>query len=196
MELEEMRNAWTEMSSQIENQKKLTDKLIITMTQEQYKNRLGKISTPEVVSTFISVAMALAVLINFKKYDTAYLVTCGIATSLILLVLPFLSLRAIHKLSSLNIGHGNYKQVLTEYTVRKRKLLNVQKLSFYLGFVLLVTGLPVMVKIMGARDIPATTWFWFLPFGFLFFVVFASWVYKGYVKALMQAENLLKELEE
>ena len=39
MELEEMQTVWSQMSDQLEQQQKLTDKIIIDMTQQKFKNR-------------------------------------------------------------------------------------------------------------------------------------------------------------
>ena len=38
MELEEMQILWTRMSSQLEEQKELTNKLIMEMTQQKFRN--------------------------------------------------------------------------------------------------------------------------------------------------------------
>src|SRR5882762_2326165 len=147
MELEEMQKVWIEMSEERKKQARLTDKLIIMMTQQQYKNRLGKIAVPETIGSFVSFAIVLLILINFGKYDTGWLVASGIVSAAILLVLPVLSLRAIHKMNNLNIGGNSYKQTLIEFAKRKRQFLFVQKLSFFLGFILAIACMPVILKI-------------------------------------------------
>ncbi|RKM87681.1 hypothetical protein D7036_24890, partial [Aquimarina sp. BL5] len=59
MELEEMKEVWSEISGQLEKQKKLTDKMIIMMTQEQYRKKWNKIAYPEILGTIICFGMAL-----------------------------------------------------------------------------------------------------------------------------------------
>ena len=47
MELKEMQTIWSQMSDQLENKKILTNKLIMEMTRERYKNKIGIISKYE-----------------------------------------------------------------------------------------------------------------------------------------------------
>ena len=197
MELDEMKTMWTEMSEKIDKQKHLTDKLIINMTQLQYKNKLQKISTPELIGTVICFAFAAMILVNFNKYDSVYLKTCGIISAMILVVLPVLSLKAIFALSNLNIVTGNPREVLTSYAKGKHRLLFVQKLSFILTLVLLITTLPVMLMIMGGKTthVKPEVWLWFIPIGLTITILFARWVYGYYLKTVNKIEDLLKELE-
>lgn len=197
MELDEMKTMWTEMSEKIDKQKHLTDKLIINMTQLQYKNKLQKISSLELVGTVICFAFAAMILINFNKYGSVYLKTCGIISAMILVVLPVLSLRAIFALSNLNIMTGNPREVLTSYARGKHRLLFVQKLSFILTLVLMITCLPVMVMIMGGKTthVKPEVWLWFIPIGLTITILFARWVYGYYWKTVNKVEELLKELE-
>lgn len=198
MELDEMKTLWTEMSAKLEGQKKLTDKMIMMMTQERYQRKLSKIRTPERISTVLCFIMVLLILFSLNKFDTPYLLACAITTATILSVLPVLSLWAIHQVGRVDIKASNYKDVLLRYAVAKRRLLSVQKLSFYLSFVLLVVALPVAVKMMGGKTthIETGTWLWYLPLGFLFFAVFARWVYRCYVNVTVQLEDLLREIGE
>lgn len=192
-----MKQAWTVLSSELEKQKKLTDTLIMSMTHERYKNKLSRIRTPETMATALSFILALLILVNFSKYNTIFLAASALFAAAYLIVMPVLSLRLIRHLENLDITGNHYKQVLTDYALRKRKLLSFQKLNVYLGFVLLVVTLPVMVRIMGRETpIPAQVWYWYLPLGGVCFAAFARGVYRYYAGVAHQAENLLKELQE
>ena len=198
MELDEMKTLWTEMSAKLEGQKKLTDKMIIMMTQERYQRKLSKIRTPELISTALCFIMVLLILLSLNKFDTSYLLACAITSATILSVLPILSLWAIRQVSRVDIKGSNYKEALLQYALAKRRFLSVQKFSFYLSFVLLIVALPVAVKMMGGKTtrIETATWLWYLPLGFCFFAVFARWVYRCYVNVTVQLENLLREIED
>jgi hypothetical protein len=197
MELEEMQKVWAEMSEERQKQARLTDKLIIMMTQQQYRNRLSKIAVPETIGAVVSFSIVLLILVNFGKYDTGYLLASGISSAAILVALPILSLRAIHKMNNLNIGGNSYRQTLIEFAKRKRQFLLVQKLSFYLGLVLTIVCLPVMSKIMGGKEIhiKSGAWLWFLP-AVGVFILFFRWVYGCYARTTDRMEDLLKEVEE
>ncbi len=196
MEFEEMKFLWEEMSVKMEQQKKLTDSLIIKMTKSDYKNKLMKIFIPEMIGSLICFANAIYILCSFQKLDKWYLVICGIISVLILLLLPVLSFNAIHKIRSVNILDNNYKQSLLEYSKGKRQFVFVQKLSFYLGAVLLLTGLPVMGRLIAGKDlfIESSLWLWY-AIGYPFYYVISKWVFRKYVKLTEDAKDILKELE-
>jgi len=198
MELEEMKKIWTEMSQQIDQQKKLTDKLIIDMTQKKFTSTVSRIRTPETIATFFCFGFALLVLMNFNKYESGFLMFCAIFCIAYFILMPILSLITIRNVNNVDITNSNYRQIMVDYAKGKQKLLSVQKLSFYLGFVLMITSLPVMLVIIGGKvtRVEPNVWLWYLPVGTLFFFVFARWVYRHYVRVTIQAENLLKELNE
>ncbi len=198
MELEEMKQVWSEMSLQIEKQKKLTDKLIIDMTRGKYKSSLSNIRASEITGSVICLGQALLIIINLEKFDTGFLLVCAIVSAIILIVLPIISIRAIGQLSNLNITKSDFKQVLTDYANEKQRFLALKKLDFYLSSILLIVILPVMVKLMDGKNMvmESNVWLWYLPFGFLFFAFFARWVYKHYVKVTVRTEDLLKELND
>ena len=121
---------------------------------------------------------------------------CGIVSVLILIVLPVLSIRSIFKMRSVNISANNYKQSLLEYSKGKIQFVFAQKLTFYLGAILMVVSLPVMSALIAHKDVfkVASVWYWY-AIAFPFFYWFAKWVFKSYIKMLAGAENILKELE-
>jgi len=196
MEFEEMKSLWGEMSGKIEQQKKLTDSLIIKMTKADYKNKIMNILIPELIGVLVCFAAALYILFSFQKLDRWYLIVCGIVSVLILLLLPVLSFNAVHKIRSVNILANNYKQSLLEYSKGKRQFVFVQKLSFYLGAVLFLTVLPVMGQLIAGKDlfIESRLWLWY-AIGYAFFYGFSKWVFRKYTRSAAEAEEILKELE-
>ncbi|ASU32810.1 hypothetical protein [Mucilaginibacter xinganensis] len=197
MELEEMKVVWGEMSAEIEKQKKLTDSLIIKMTQVNYRSKIGKVTVPETIGSLVCLATALFIFINFQQLGTWYLQVCGVASAVISLLLAVLSLKAANKLSSINILNNNFKQSLADYSKGKIQFALVKKLSFYLGAVLMLTVLPVMCKLIDGVDLFKITrlWLWYAV-AFPFFRWFTTWVFKKYKKTIQDADNVLKELAE
>lgn len=197
MDLEEMRNNWQEMSKEIEQQKILTDKLIIDMTQNKFNNKLKSISTPETIGTIVCFGVAFLILLNFSKLDTWYLQLSGAFSGLFYIVLPILSLKTIYGMKRINISEGNYKDSLERFAKNKMQFIRVQKWSYYLSFVLVIVCLPVASKLMNGTDIflESAVWLWYLPFGFAFLYFFSRWVFKKYKRASNSAEELLKDLE-
>ena len=195
MELEEMKNLWQEMSAEVEKQKKLTDSLIIKMTQMHYKNKLNKILIPEAAGTLIAFAAAIFILTNIEKLNTPLLLGCGIISVLVLVLMPILSINSVLRMKYLNVSANNYKESLLEYSEAKMRFVSIQKLSFVFGSILMVTILPVMCQLVGKPYALKTNEIWYsYVIAFPFFFWFARWVFKCYVKSAVGAENILKEL--
>ena len=196
MELEEMKALWGELSVEIEKQKRLTDSLVIRMIRVDFRNKISKIWIPEIIGSLGCLAWVLFILIDFQRLNTWYLMVCGIVSALILLILPVLSVRALWKIRSLNVAANNYKQLLSEYSKRKIQFLSVQKLSFYLGAVLMVTIFPVAGLLIARKNLflEIRVWYWYAV-AFPFFYAFCRWVFRYYTRTAAAAGNILKELE-
>jgi len=199
MELEEMKTLWQEMSTQIETQKQLTDTLIMEMTQQKYTQKFSKINTYESIGAAICFAIAILLLINFKKLDTWYLFACGIFTMSYLLTLPILVLRSLKTIRSIHISSASYKESIVGFAKAKKQLLLVQKLGLYLNFILFLTSIPVASKLIGDKDIFITggsPWkYTFIILVAIAMIFVSRWGYRCYKNITNSAENILKELE-
>lgn len=197
METEEMQMLWQEMSSEREKQKKITDSLIISVTQAGYRSKINRIIVPEILGSLVCFAAVVFILARFQQLNTWYLVVCGIVAVIILFLLPVLSLNAIRAMRAINISANTYKQSLLAYAKATTQFVSVQKASYYLAAILMVIILPVMVRLMGGGDLfkEARLWIWYAV-GFPFFYIFCRWVFKSYIKIMGDAQNVLKELED
>ena len=197
MELEEMQTLWGEMSVAVEKQKKLTDSLILKMIRVDFRNKLNRILIPEAISALIAFAAVAYILFNLEKLNTWYLLTCGITTILILVVLPILSIRTIYKMKGVNILANDLKHSLQQYSKQKLRWVTVQKTSFYLGAILMLVTLPAVCQIISGVDVFTKTKVWLgYAIAFPFYYAFAKWVLKFYTKTTTDAEAILKELED
>jgi hypothetical protein len=198
MDLDEIKATWSQMSDQLEHQKKLTDKIILDMTQQKYRNKFSKISMYETIGALVCYVMAFYILLHMKELDTWYLLTSGIFTLGCLLLLPFLVLRSIKNIRRVDLVNSNYKEVLIKYTQEKNRLLFLQRLGIYLGFFMMFTSLPVFSKINNGKDLflSETTWLWYLPVMGVFFFFIARWGYRCYRSITDSAENILNEMDQ
>ena len=196
MELDEMKILWQEMNQKIEKQKSLTDNIIMEMTKERYKNRFAKITAYETGGTVVCFAMVLVVLFNFNKLDTWYLAASGIFAIVFLIGLPILVLRSLYQIRNLNIGMGNFKEVLNQYAKQQANLLRLQRFRIYFNVIFLFVSLLLAGKIMNNKDLllEGTPWLWMIPAG-LFLYFFSRWGYGHYVRITKSAEDILKELK-
>lgn len=192
-----MKSLWEEMSSKVEKQSKITDALILKMTNLNYRRKVNKLMVYEVIGAFVCLLGLLFMAVNFYKLDTWYLQVCSFVSAVILILLPVFSIKALCRMSRINISENNYQQTLVAYSKGKVQFLMVQKASFYVGAILLVSLLPVMGKLITGHDFFKVSNIWLVyAISFPFFYYYAVWVWNNYTKSVLDAENILKELAE
>ncbi len=194
-----MQAIWSQMSDQIENQKKLTNKLIMEMTQERFKNKIGIISKYEGMGAVICFAAAILILFQLSKLDTWYLLISGIFTIAYLILLPIYILRSINTMKRINIISNTYKETLIEYAKNRKQFLFSQRLGIYLNFILMIVSLPVIIKLFKDEDIFVTNvevLYWYIPIMTLFLIFFSKWGYGKYKRLTASATKILEELQE
>ena len=197
MELEEMKLHWTNLSKEVEQQKILTDNIIMEMTKERYVSKLSKITVPETLGAIICFAFALFIMINITKLEPWYLMACGIFTIIYLISLPILSLRTIYKMKNINNTEHNFKETLLNYAKYKKRYLLIQNSSIFFSLLLLVTSLPVSGKILSNKNLfmQNNVWYWYIPLMVVLLFFFYKWGLKCYTNITNSAESLLKDLE-
>lgn len=197
--LEEMKMLWKQTDDKLKEQKSITDKLIIEMTQQRYKNKFSKISQYEIIGAIICFLVAAAILIRFNQLDTWYFQLLGGLSLSFLLIPPVVVLQALFKIKNLNPGQGNFSEVIVKFTKAKRQLLMVQKSGLLLNGVFLLIFLPVVDKLMNGNNMLMNfdeLWSWIVPIVILFIFFFSRWLFKCYQNITASAESLLYELKD
>ncbi len=192
-----MQTLWAVLTDKMEQHKQLTDSLIIKITNQDYRNKINKIFFPEAISTLGCFALASYILFNLHRFNNWYLLGCGIITVTILILLPILSFKTIHKLKSVNIYDKDLNRALQEYSKAKLQFVFIQKLNFILGAVLMLAILPVIGILIADKDFFKETniWIWYCV-GFPFYYLFARWVFRSYKNIVASAGNMLQQVRE
>ncbi len=197
MELEELQATWTQLSTALEQQKIVTNEIILKMTQQRYSNKFSKITFYETIGSLICFAMAGYIIVHFSSLTTWYLQLSGILCLAFLIVLPILVLRALKRIQNLAIKDANYTDMIIRFTKAKKHLLFLQRLGIYLAFLFFLAVMPVYSMISKGEDIflnyQASVWYIPIVGAFLFF--FGRWGYGCYKGITNSAETILKELE-
>ncbi|WP_036154390.1 hypothetical protein [Maribacter forsetii] len=199
MELEELQSAWTQLSDELNHQKKLTNKIILDMTKQKYQNKFTTITKYETLGAFVCFAIAFFVILNFGKLDTWYLQVCGILTLLFLIVLPVMVLTTLKTIKNIDILNGSYKDNLKFYLKTKNRLLKLQQVGIAIGFVGLFFIVPVTSKIISNKNVFLTSLkteqYVIFAITMIAMVFFCKWAYNGYLKVTRSAQELLQDLE-
>lgn len=197
MELEEMKTAWVKMNNDLQQQKVLTDNLILKMTHQQYQNKLSGITTSEGLAAIICWGIAFYILMNLNKLDTWYFLTSGIFTLALLITLPVLSLNLLKNMKNINIKGNTYKDSIIQFSSRTRFFLLFQKVTIYLNILLAMVILPLSAKLLNDEDVfkEFNLWGGYLVLLLVFVIFFSRWVYNSYKGVTFQARKILEEIE-
>ena len=198
MNVEDLQAIWTEMSEELDKQKKLTHEIIMQMTQQRYKSQLQKISNYEGLGAILCFIIGIGMLVNLNKLETWFELVCGIFTAVFLLVYPFLSLGSIRAMKRINIIEGKYTDTIKAFTKARNNFLLVQRIGIGLGFVLIITVLPVASRIIKGKALFQETgvWIWYTPIMLILMILISRWGYGHYKRITKSAGNILSELEE
>lgn len=199
MELEELKSAWTQMSDELNHQKKLTNQIILDMTKQKYQNKFTTITKYETLGAVVCFVVAFFVLLNYSKLDTWYLQVCGVLTLSFLIVLPVMVLTTLKRLKNIDILNGSYKENLKFYLKTKNRLLRLQKIGIAVGFIALFFIVPVTSKIISNKNVFLTSLkteqYIVFAITLIIMVFFCRWAYNGYLKVTQSAQELIQELE-
>lgn len=200
MELEEMKTLWEEMSQRVEKLELTNNQNIMEMTQLRYKNKFSRLYGYELSGSIVCFIFGALVLLNFDKLDTWYLALCGVLFLAFYFLVPIVTLRALHKLRSIDLSKGTYKETLEHYKKSKTRVLRYQRIGVIAGIGVMFVAVPVADKILNGNDlflseIKPSMWAAVI-FGLAFVLIAYRWGYGWYKKITNSAEHLLKDLDE
>ena len=199
MEIEELQAAWVQMSNELEQQKKLTNDIILNMTKQKYQNKFILVTKYETIGALVCFIISIFIVINFNKLDTWYLQICGALTLSFLIILPLMVLKTLKKIKNIDISKGSYKENLSLYLKTKNRLLKLQQIGIGIGFVGLLFIVPVTSKIISNKDVFLISFnkeqYIVFTITLVIFAFFCKWAYSGYRKITQSAQEVIKDLE-
>jgi len=196
MELDDLKNTWNSATSKLEQQPKLTAKIIDQMTQEKYKSKITKIVYPEIIGVTICLISAIFIVVNYYKLDSTFLKIVGILSIMLLLSLSIISLLSLKELWIKKDMNKPYAETLKTLAIQKLQFWKLQRMNITLSYLLMVTVIILLSKLFKGIDLTHNTSFWTFSFsfGYIFLLFYSKWVSKYYKKTLKQTEELLQEL--
>ncbi len=196
MELEDLKNSWRDITTQVKEQQHLSTKNIEHMTQTTYTSNLKKIAYPEIAGVIVCLMSIAYVAFNFSKLNTTVLQVTGIVSILLLSILSAISIVSLWQFNATVDLNKPYAETLKDFAVQKTRFHKLQKINILLSYLLLVATVILLSKFSNGKDITGNKYFWTfsITFGYIFLLFVSKWVSQYYSKTLRQTEDLLKEL--
>jgi hypothetical protein len=131
MDLDEMKAVWSDLSGQLDKQKKLNQELIMQMTQEKSSSRLGRIIRMESIGVTVSLIMLCYLVMNFRELDYWPSIVGGIGLALILILGIVYGTMLITKARKINVVKNTYAEVTRHFDEFRGMLRLYKKLSIW-----------------------------------------------------------------
>ncbi|HEY1869565.1 MAG TPA: hypothetical protein VGG71_00835 [Chitinophagaceae bacterium] len=196
MDLDNFKNTWDEMSSQVKVNQNIDLKIFDKMTRNKFHSSLKKIVLPELIGSITCIGFAIYTGINFAKLDTIAYQVVGLMTILLLVILPLISLISIQALYKSADNSKSVADTLKQFTFQKIRFCKMQKLNFTLCYLLAVTVILLSTRLFGRNSITDSKYFFIFSYGASYIILqfLSKWVFKGYNRTIQKTENLLHEL--
>lgn len=196
--LEELKSLWQATDQKLEQQNKLSTKMIKDMTEIRYKNKFSKLHQYEMIGSVICFIMAMFLMANLKALDTWYLQVAGIFCLLFLTTLPIVVLQALLKIRKIDVQNTEYAQLIIQFRKAKEQLMSIQKSGLWLNVLFLLLYMPLVAKIFNGKDILLNfeaKWAIIFPVMLLFLFFFTRWGLGCYKRITQSAEDILQEMK-
>lgn len=196
MELDDLKNTWNEMDTQVKEKQNLTLKIFNKMSNRKFHLKLYRIILPEILGSLICISSAFFIGFNFNKLDGAAYQIIGVTGILVFVMVTVISLLSLQNLNKVGDVGKPYADTLKDFATQKIKFYKLQKLNLRLSYLLLVIVVLLLPKLFEKSGITDNIFFYTFSFSscFIFLLFFSQWVMKSYNKTIRQTEDLLKDL--
>lgn len=153
MDLDEMKAVWFDLGTQLEQQKKLNQDLIMKMTQEKSSSRMGRIIRMEVFGVTVSLIILVYLLVNFSRLTDWPALAGGIGMVIILGIAIVFGIRIISQARKIDLIKSTYSTVVERFNEFRKMLGFYRKLSIWTNVVSLFCVIPVTYTLILEKSI-------------------------------------------
>jgi MFS family permease len=193
MELEEMKNVWSNM----EERTKITPFQISESSLLEFNKKTNVFKIGEVIGIVIAYALVGFVLYKFNNLDVWYLRLCGCVLVIYLMIMPIYTLFETWKMKHIDIVTSNCKNVLEQIYTAKNNLKKAEKISFIASPFLFLASIVILTKFFTDKNLftlniqlPIV---FLIGVAFLGAIVFNIWAYKKRDKEFKSVQQLLED---
>ena len=196
MELDDLKNTWTEIDNRVKGKQNLTLKIFDKMSNRKFHSKLYKIILPEILGSLICISSAFFIGFNFDKLNGAIYQIIGAIGIIVFVMVTAISLLSLQNLNKVGDIGKPYADTLRDFATQKIKFCKLQKLNLRLSYLQLVSVVLLLPKFFEKIGITDNKYFYIFSFSFcfIFLLIFSKWVMKSYNKTIRLTEDLLKEL--
>ncbi len=129
MELEEMKSAWKELSTELEKQKKLTNDIILKMAHKKSASRLSRIIYAESIGSVITLAAVIYLISNFHKLNDWLSLASGVLVAVVFMASILMSMKIVFQSRKIDLIGSSLSRVIENYNALRNTLRIYKKVS-------------------------------------------------------------------
>ena len=199
MSIDEMKDTWRQITERVERQERLTNEIILQLTNKKSKNNLWRILTFEVFGVMWLFAFIIYMLINLRHFNTPLLLLSCTVSIIISIVAILMSGYFIKKATNIDIVKKSYTQTLLDFAVAKKAYHQNKTFYFPLGIALIIFVSPSIFKLTRNADIlsqvPMDVILLYIFGGSILYTILATIHIKFFNQQLREIDELLKEIK-
>ncbi|GAB4234608.1 MAG: hypothetical protein Tsb0034_08370 [Ekhidna sp.] len=198
MEFEELERIWKGIDERVQQNSRINRNLVSEIVKIKHRERISNALNYEVLASVLLIIGVIVIAFNINLFDTTPLQISVVVTILIMTIQPILTLSTMRNLKNLRMDEYNIRETIIEHTKRSKSFHFAQRLGVGLSFILMLSVIPVTLRISSGQDFFAgenNNVLWFLPVAAIALITFSKWVLDCYKRITNETRNSLKELE-
>lgn len=153
MDLEQMQSVWKDLSGQLEQQKQITDDIILKMRHGQSRSSLDRIIRLEAFGAIFSACAVVYLLKNSHRFDNWLNISALVGTIAILLFSIGIAIILIKKANKINLLESTYAQTMEDFSAFKKVLRFYKRMSIGIYFLIPLFVIPVTFVILFDKNL-------------------------------------------
>lgn len=153
MDLDQMKEVWQDFSTQLDEQKRVTEALVLEMIAQKSASRFNRMVYAEGLGIILSGLMCLYILLHFHELEFLPNQLSAIGTILVMLLSIVFGYRIISAIRSINIIGDTYSTTASKFKRFKKIMGTYKRVSIGIYVVLPLIMLPVVTKLLGGKDL-------------------------------------------
>ncbi|WP_420386345.1 hypothetical protein [Roseivirga sp.] len=197
MEFEQLRSTWKDINQKSNNSSEIDGKLIFQIIKTKQRNQINSAFTYEFCGSLVLITGAILTILNIKYFDTMGLQISAAVSITIMVFQPIYTLSTMVKLRNLKMDEYSVTETIIEYSKRSNKFLFAQRLGIGLSFILMLSIIPVTLKLASGKNLfegRNNQVLWFIPIALIGLIITSKWVFNHYKAITTETKNDLKEL--
>lgn len=198
MELEDLKQAWSEYDKKLTENLKTNNEIIIKMNLNNAKSSMDTPRRYEIVNVLFGLAFTLYVITYTIKFSADYrLLVSGVLTSIWIITSMILSIRLLNSITKVDFYKDSILKIQKQLIEFRKIYFGAKKYGLYTGPILVISMAPIISKALTGIDIFQFPIKYAIGVGISLIIGYpvSIWIYKNwYEDKMIDTDRFLEEI--